>query len=124
MFNPNSYKSFTKTLASDYRSVIKNCVIVMNAMKFNVEMIDSFKSGVDFNTRIGNAKYSITINKVKDAMNFINEGKDERWSRITIDICADGKIRCFLRERKQEKNEYTHMLIAHANKNKVELIPF
>lgn len=104
MFNPKNYMSFTKTLASDYRSVIKNCVIVM---KFNAEMMDSFKSGVDFNTRIGNAKYSITINKVKDAMNFINEGKDERWSRITIDICADGVVRCFLRERKQEKNEYT-----------------
>lgn len=122
MFNPKNYKSFTKTLASDYRSVIKDCVIVMNAMKFNAEMMDSFKSGVEFNTRIDNAKYSITINKVNDAINFINEGKDERWSRITIDICADGKTRCFLRERKQNKNQYTHMLIA--NTNKVELVSF
>lgn len=123
MFNPQDYKNFTKILASDHRSVLKDCVIVMNAMNFNTEMMRSFKAGVDFKVTIDNANYSITINKVENALNFINEGKDDRWSRVTIDICGDGTIRCFLRERKQEyKRQYTHCLVA--NGRKVELIAF
>lgn len=115
MFDPKNYK--IDIWALKYRRILFDTLLVMNDLKFNKEKMHAFKKdGIKFNTIINNAKYSININDTKEMITFINEGRHKRWSFARIYICDDGKIRCYLIERKQGKNKYTHYLTVRDNK--------
>lgn len=116
MFNPKNYNYKIDIWSEKYRKVLSDSLLVMNSLKFTKTDMHNFKNGVRFNTIINNAKYSIDISDTKEMMAFINEGRHKRWSFARIYICDDGKIRCYLIERKQGKNEYTHYLTVRDNK--------
>lgn len=115
MYNPSNYKPID-IWATHYRRVLFDTLIVMNALKFDKEKMHDFKNGVKFTARTNYAKHIIVFDDTKEMIDFVNEGHHKRWSFARIRICDDMRVRCFLIERKQEKNEFTHYLTVRDGK--------
>ena len=117
MFNPSNFNFNVDPWKTKYKSVLVNTLLVMNSLRFTKTQMREFKNGARFESVINGAKYRINYESTKEMMKFINEGHHKRWSfaRIHIDP-DDGRIRCFLIERDQNKNEFTHYLTVRDNK--------
>ena len=123
MFKPTDFNlNLSDPWKNNYRETIKNTLLVMNFLHFTSSEMRKFKSGVKFSARINNASYCIDCVSTKNALDYINDGKHNRWelAKIHIDSSTDGRVRCYLKEKNGSSGEYyTHYLTVRDNKVKL-----
>ena len=121
MFKPTDFNLNLSDPWKNYREVIKNTLLVMNFLHFDTNKMKEFKNGVKFTARLdNNAHYYIDSVSTRNALDYINGGKHARWELAKFHIDSDGRVRCYLKEKKNDSGEYyTHYLTVRDNKVKL-----